>query len=173
MESVIFYILAFIALAGALGVILARNPVASALGLVLAFLALAGIYLTLGAEFLAVIQILVYAGGIMVLFLFVILLVNQDVVFGKLMTPSRMIVPAIIILLGVGWAVTLAGAEIPNAEMPNPEFPNADTTEGEGSGSAAGKILYTKYIFPFETASVILLAAMIGAVVLAKKRRVE
>jgi len=163
MESVIFYILAFIALAGALGVILARNPVASALGLVLAFLALAGIYLTLGAEFLAVIQILVYAGGIMVLFLFVILLVNQDVVFGKLMTPSRMIVPAIIILLGVGWAVTLAGAEIPNA----------DTTEGEGSGSAAGKILYTKYIFPFETASVILLAAMIGAVVLAKKRRVE
>ena len=162
MVNVAFIILAALALTGGLSVVFSRNPVASALSLILTLLALAGVYLTLGAEFLAAVQVLVYAGAIMVLFIFVILLVNQEKTVARGSLMMRLPVPILILALGVVWALTLAQVETPAA-----------VSESSGSGSEAGYLLFTKYIFAFETVSVILLAAMIGAVVLAKKREVK
>lgn len=163
MENLIFYILAAVTLCGGLGVVFMRNPVGSALSLILALLGMACIYLTLGAEFLAAVQVLVYAGAIVVLFLFVILLVNQEKTTAGGFSPLRLIVPVAVIGLSVVWACLLSGVESPEA-LSDPSL---------GSGRSAAKLLFTTYIFPFEAASIILLAAMIGAIVLAKKKGVK
>jgi NADH-quinone oxidoreductase subunit J len=159
-----FYILANLALAGGLGVVFTKNPVASAMSLVLTFLALAGIYLTLDAQFLAAVQVLVYAGAIMVLFIFVILLVDQDRIFSRGFSLIRLPVPVLVIALSVAWAFLLMEIDLPTAVA---------VTDGAGTGQATGQALFTRYVFPFETASIILLAAMIGAVVISKKKGVK
>jgi NADH-quinone oxidoreductase subunit J len=161
MVNVVFYILAAVALAGGLSVIFSRNPVASALSLVLTLLAVAGVYLTLDAEFLAAIQVLVYAGAIVVLFLFVILLVDQERT-GRGLALMRLPVPVAVLILTVVWAAALSGVDTPETAV-----------DAAGSGAAAGQLLFTKYVFPFEAVSVILLAALIGAVVLAKRKGVK
>lgn len=164
MEKLIFYILAAAALGGGLNMVFRRNPVVAALNLVVTLLALAGLYLTLGAEFMAVIQVIVYAGAIMVLFLFVIFLVDVDRSSAGRFEPIRLPVPILTLLLGSIWAVVLAGAEI---------SASGTVAEQGGTGKSVGDALFTRFAFPFEVVSVILLAAMIGAVVLAKKRSVE
>jgi len=170
MVIIAFYILAALALLGGVGLLLARNPVASAMSLVLTMLALAGVYLTLGAEFLAAIQVLVYAGAIMVLFLYVVLLVNQEKFFDRGFMPARLPVPFLVLIFTVIWAVVLSGVDLP---APSEAAVVADEQALPGSGTAAGLALFTRYIFPFEAASVILLAALIGAVVLSKKKGVK
>jgi NADH-quinone oxidoreductase subunit J len=144
--------------------ILHRNPVTSALFLVLAFCSLAGLYLLLQAEFLAMVQVIVYAGAIMVLFLFVIMYLNlkRDVEEGLHHAVRR----------GAGWILgALLVAEsvlvIGRKWGAGPEAPPAAPI---GNAQAVGQLLYTRYLFPFEITSVLLLVAMVGAVVIAKGR---
>jgi NADH-quinone oxidoreductase subunit J len=156
-----------ILLASALLVILHKNPVTSALFLVLAFCSLAGIYLLLGAEFVGMVQVIVYAGAIMVLFLFVIMYLNlsHDVEVGIQLAVRR----------GVGWvagAVLLAEAMALFARRwaPGP-LQALPPGPPPGNTQAVGQALYTRYLFPFEITSVVLLVAMVGVIVIARGRR--
>jgi len=147
-------------------VILHRNPVTSALFLVLSFSSLAGIYLLLHAEFLGMVQIVVYAGAIMVLFLFVIMYLNlqHDVETGVQIAVRRGIgwlAGATLLLTGAallrrGWAIGPENAALPDAE--------------HGNVVAIGKALYSRYLFPFEVTSILLLVAMVGVIVIARGR---
>ena len=164
--GVLFYAFAAVLVVAALGVITSRNPVHAALFLVLAFFCVAGIYVIMTAEFLAAVQILVYAGGVTVLFLFVIMLVPLE--------GSRLSAPPV---RHVGWS--LASAALLSIALvsyfwraPSPPFlgPTKDLVAGGGNIEAVGMELYQRYLVPFEIASVLLLVAMIGAVVLARQK---
>jgi len=147
-------------------VVLHKNPVTSALFLVLSFSSLAGIYLLLHAEFLGMVQIVVYAGAIMVLFLFVIMYLNlqHDVETGVQIAVRRGIgwlAGAVLLLAGAtllrrGWALGPANEMLPD--------------EASGNVAAIGKVLYSRYLFPFEITSILLLVAMIGVIIIAKGR---
>jgi NADH-quinone oxidoreductase subunit J len=152
--------------ATAVMVVVHRNPVTSALFLVLSFCSLAGIYLLLQAEFLGMVQIIVYAGAIMVLFLFVIMYLNlqHDVETGAQIAVRR----------GIGWMVgallLLFGFLLANRGWaPGPVATQLPSMEG-GNVAAIGRVLYSRFLFPFEITSVLLLVAMVGAIVLAKGR---
>jgi NADH-quinone oxidoreductase subunit J len=166
-ESILFYTLAaFILGFGAL-VVTARNTVHCILFLVANFLCVAMIYVMLGAEFLAIIQILVYAGGIVVLYLFVVMLVNlkrppeahQDSHRrGKLGFALAGVVLAELAIIGVYGSRSAAAPVAAVAPLPV-----------SGNTEQVGWLLYTSYLIPFEIASMLLLVAMIGAIVLAKR----
>lgn len=159
LQTILFWVFAIIGVAGGVGLIFNRNPVYSALCLILNFFSIAGLYLALKAEFLAVIQILVYAGAIMVLFLFVIMLLNLDEEEGVTdINPKR----AGAFLLGAGLVAELMYVFR--------LFAN-NTLEGAysfGQVEDIGVMLMTRFLFPFEIISVILLAALIGAIVIAR-----
>jgi NADH-quinone oxidoreductase subunit J len=163
---IIFFFLAVLSIISAIMVITRKNPISSAMFLVFNFFVLAGIYLSLNAQFLAIIQILVYAGAIMVLFVFVIMLLNlgdeaklvEKMNFRKLVRiilTITLIIQIIYIL-----AYSLSGKNIPQS---------ANSIQ-IGTVNEIGKQLFTIYLFPFEITSFLLLVAIIGAVVLAKKR---
>ena len=148
-------------------VVLHKNPVTSALFLVLAFCALAGIYLLLGAEFVGMVQVIVYAGAIMVLFLFVIMYLNlqHDIETGVQIALRR----------GLGWlvgAVLAAEALVLFAHRwaPGPAA-TGSAPAAVGNTQAVGLALYSRYLFPFEITSMILLVAMVGVIVAGKARR--
>ncbi len=152
--------------ASALMVVLHKNSVTSALFLVLSFCSLAGIYLLLQAEFLGLVQIIVYAGAIMVLFLFVIMYLNlqHDVEHGAHIALRR----------GIGWmvgALLLFSALLTSRGWST--GPEAAVQAGAEYGNAAaiGRALYSRYLFPFEVTSMLLLVAMVGAIVMTKTRR--
>jgi len=152
-------------LACSLMVILHRNPVTSALFLVLAFCSLAGVYLMLHAEFLAMVQVIVYAGAIMVLFLFVLMYLNlkRDVEDGFHFALRR----------GAGWVLgTLLLVEgvvfLSRRWAPGPL--SAEPLPVVGNTEAIGQMLYTRYLFPFELTSILLLVAMVGAVIIGRGR---
>lgn len=155
-------------LGGGIGLILNRNPVRSALCLILNFFSIAGLYLTLQAEFLAAIQILVYAGAIMVLFLFVIMLLNlSKEPKRKPLDPSR------ILAFGLGIAFAVEMVIIFNVALAGQD-PGFVTAEFDyNSVESIGEIMMTKYIFPFEMISVVLISALVGAIVVAKKFNYE
>ena len=163
--TILFGAFGLLALVCGLMVILHKNPVTSALFLVLTFCSLAGLYLLLQAEFLAMVQVVVYAGAIMVLFLFVIMYLNldRDVDDGLPFALRRWIGWLVGLLLLVETAVLLwkrwgAGPE-------SPEPPSA-----LGNTAAVGQLLYSRYLFPFEVTSVLLIVSIIGAVMLGKGR---
>ena len=167
MEAILFYTLAAILVTFAVFTITARNPVRSAVYLISALLAIAGLFLLLQAEFVAAVQILVYVGGIMVLVLFVILLVSVDRMQAE-RRASRQWKTAVV--LAVTLAVELAFLLARGAEWFEPATA-APLIEGRTANTeSVGELLYTAYLLPFEIASVLLLVAMVGAVVLAKKR---
>jgi len=148
-------------------VILHKNPVTSALFLVLAFCSLAGIYLLLQAEFVAMVQIIVYAGAIMVLFLFVIMYLNlkRDVEHGVHIALRRGVGWTLGIVLAVeGWMLLARRWAMGPLSMEPAAVPPVGNTQ------AIGQALYTRYLFPFEITSMLLLVAMVGAVVIAKGR---
>jgi NADH-quinone oxidoreductase subunit J len=162
----LFAALAAILLGSALMVILHKNPVTSALFLVLAFCSLAGIYLTLQAEFLGMVQIIVYAGAIMVLFLFVIMYLNlkHDAEGGVQIAVRR----------GLGWILgavmlTEAALFVSKRWAIGPESP-PEIMPVAGNTQAIGQLLYSRYLFPFEITSMVLLVAMVGAIVISKSR---
>jgi NADH-quinone oxidoreductase subunit J len=159
-----FYMLAVIMLVSGILVITRRNPVHSALALITALLAQASIYLMLYAPFVAGVQIILYAGGIMVLFLFVIMLVSIDRSMKERQFNSQWVIGLIAAtaLGGLFIAVYTRGASLfPGRAQP--------ILEGDNTQRVAG-LLYGQYMFSFEIASLLLLVAIIGAVVMAKKR---
>jgi NADH-quinone oxidoreductase subunit J len=159
MNSIFFIVLVFITIGAAVMVILSRNPVYSVLYLVLAFFSIAGFYLLLGAQFLALVQIIIYAGAIMVLFLFVVMLLNLREIQerGKALLRTLGIVTGGLILL-------LLILIINNLTAPTNPVSGMTTTKD------LAEALFTTYLLPFEIASVLLLVAIIGAVALIKKR---
>jgi NADH-quinone oxidoreductase subunit J len=158
---VLFYICATLAVLAALNVILQRTPVYSALSLIVVMCALALVYLLLGAEFLAVIQVIVYAGAIMVLFVFVIMLLNA----GKETSRQRSRMAR---WLGVPLVIAFL-AELLFAVWR--QFPPVTTTPPppDGSPAAIGHLLFQSYVLPFEVTSILILVAVLGAVILAKR----
>ena len=159
-----FYLLSTVAIVSAILVITRRNPVHSALSLIFTLLSLAGLYLMLYAPFVAGVQIILYAGGIMVLFLFVIMLVNiersvREFAFNQ-QWPVAIV--ACLVLGGLFIFVYERGASI---------FPGKVTSMPEPLNTQqVGMALFQTYLLPFEIASLLLLVAIVGAVVMAKKR---
>ncbi len=170
-----FHFLAFLALAGALTVVLARNPIYSAVALVLTLMSTAGLFLSLGAQFLAVVQVIVYAGAIVVLFIFVLMLLNlrsgeggeeqlHRVGFGQ----SLGVGLAALLFLQLG---LLAFSKLPGGIIPAIGSSDLEARAG-GHSQAIGLLLYSKYLLAFEVASVLLLVAVIGAVALSRRHLV-
>jgi len=166
LPALFFYLFAGVCVASAFMVIAAKNPVHSVLFLILAFVSASGLFVLLGAEFLAMILIVVYVGAVAVLFLFVVMMLDVD--FAELRQgflnylPVGALIGALVLvelLLVVGaWAI---GAHVPQAiTTPIPPLDTATNTE------AIGLVLYTRYIYYFQAAGVVLLVAMVGAIVL-------
>ena len=159
-----YVILAVVALASALVVVLHRNPVVSALALAFNLIAIAGFYLVMRAQFIALLQVIVYAGAIMVLILFVVMLLNvQD---EQHLGPSGFFQRWLGALAVVGFAAVVAVA----AFAPPGRAPFAPPEAGFGTVHALGRDLFTRFFYPFEAISLLLVVAMIGAVLLAKRR---
>ena len=167
--ALLFYVFAAIAVVAAIAVITLRNPMYSAIALLVCFLAMAALFLLRHAEFIALVQVFVYGGGIMVLFLFVIMLVNlhrlQEIRLFGVQWPVALILGVLIfgLIAMVALSVSFGPA--------NPYPEQLVDVEGEalGNSEALAWQLYREYLLPFEIASVFLLVAMIGAVVLARK----
>jgi len=165
MGSVAFVLLAGVAVGSALGLVLKRNPIHGALFLVVNLGTVAVFYLTLGAQFLAVAQVAVYAGAIMVLFLFAIfvLIPGKEETGPDPRRPYRVLaLPVGAVLLALLVAVTTIGTR--GARAPGPTATAPDGVE------AIARLLFTDYLFPFEVTSVLLLAAMVGVLLLARRR---
>jgi NADH-quinone oxidoreductase subunit J len=161
----IFTLAAFVGVTSALFMVTRRNPVYSAVWLLIAFLSFAGIYLHLSAPFLAAIHVLVYTGAVLVLFLFVIMLLNlKDDELGEEYPASVRAVAA------VGCFTLFALIAVPVWKASNPTFPALTDAAGFGSVENVGWLLFTKYGLPFELVSVLIVVAMFGAMVLAKKK---
>ncbi len=162
---IVFFSLAVVAVATALGTILSRNAIYSALFLVLNFATIAVMYLILGAPFIALSQITVYAGSIMVLFLFVIMLLGAErLPKGKGLRWQ----PYVAIPLGLVLAADFAYYLVQSTSHP---INVANTPPNYGAPKAIGELLFTQYALPFEITAVILLAAAIGAILLARPDR--
>lgn len=157
----LFWFLSVVAVACALGVILSRNPVNSVLFLILTFFSISGHYVLMNAQFLAIVNIIVYAGAIMVLFLFVIMLMNLNADVepqkGQLVQLAGVISGGVLFLVLLAAIKTAAPIHIDKSSI------------DIGLISNLGKVLFKDYVLPFEISSVLFLSAMIGAVVIGKK----
>lgn len=168
LAPIIFFVLAIIAIASAVGVLVARSPIYSALSLVMNLLCVAGIYLTMSASFIGVLQILVYAGAIMVLVLFVIMLLNLEAPSMKELSdvgwaPIAGFFLGVIVLAQLLYTI-LAGLDVPlESEV------SAEVAAQTGSAETLGLMLFTEYALHLQVAALLLLAAAIGAVMLAKR----
>ncbi len=170
LDEVIFYFFAGIAVAGAVLTVTRRNAVHSAIFLITSLLATAGIFLQLRAEFLFIVQIILYVGGIMVLFVFVIMLVNLDVALHQVQFARQKWV-ALVIALALAAQVGLmlwSSGKMPGQGLP--VLTAAPANRLPPNAEEVAKSLFSSYLLPFEIASILLLVAMIGAVVMAKKR---
>lgn len=156
----LFYFLSFLAVLSALLVVFSKSPVHSVLYLIITFFCIGGHYILLNAQFLAVVHIIVYAGAIMVLFLYVLMLLNlnkeSEPHKGTVMKVAAVIFGGLIMVLLVG---TLRGTE---------EMMITQTTD-IGMVKTLGKVMFTDFLLPFEITSILLLAAMVGAVMIGKK----
>jgi NADH-quinone oxidoreductase subunit J len=169
-QTVLFYIFALAAVGSGAAVISARNPVHSVLFLILAFFNTAGLFVLIGAEFLAMVLVIVYVGAVAVLFLFVVMMLDIDfrelrsgfVRYLPIGALVGMILLGELIFMAVGWAVAPGAISAP---------PTPVGTAAISNTRALGDILYTGYLFAFQAAGLILLVAMIGAIVLTLRRR--
>jgi NADH-quinone oxidoreductase subunit J len=163
-EKILFLVFAIPLVATALGVLASRNPVYAAMNLVAAFFCMAGLYVLLTAHLIAFMQVLVYAGAVMVLFLFVIMLLSlgdEHLVPG----PSKRAMQWV----GVAGALAVAGV-IATAIWRVGDGAAANVDGAFGTVKAVGRVLFTEYLLPFEATSLLLLVAIVGAVVVAKER---
>ncbi len=161
----LFFLLAALCVGGVLGLILSRNQAHSALFLVLAFTSLGGLFGLLDAPFIAAVQILIYAGAIMVLFIFVIMMINLE----QGIAPEKKrwtlgLSAGLAVFLFVELALAVRGT-----------MGALDSTGGPSMGSPTelGRLLFTDYLYPFEITSVLIIAALVGAIVLVKKKEKE
>lgn len=160
--QILFGVLSFIAILSGILVIFSKNPIYSVIYLIMMFFAIAGHYILLNAQFLAVVHIIVYAGAIMVLFLFVIMMLNLN----KETEPHKPVwIQISAVIAGGIMMITLVGA-LKGSEMIALKQPNDVNI---GLVSNLGKVLFNDFLVPFELSSVLFLAAMVGAVMLAKK----
>ncbi len=167
-KTFVFYVLAAILIFASLRVITARNPVHAALFLVLAFFNASGLWLLLEAEFLAITLVLVYVGAVMVLFLFVVMMLDINVERLRQGFWSNLPVGGLVgILLVVQMALVLGGRYFGLEAMPEPP----PATEAYSNTREIGRLLYTEYVYPFELASLVLLVAMVAAVTLTLRKR--
>jgi len=166
LDQVIFYFFALLAIASSILVVTRRNAVQSAIFLVTALLATAGIFLSLDAEFLFIVQVILYAGGIMVLFVFVIMLVNLDVALHQVQFNRQWFVA--LIISAVLTAQVAAALAVSRKTLY--ALPPAPAQSLEPNTERVAYYLFHTYMLPFEIASILLLVAMVGAVVMAKKR---
>jgi NADH-quinone oxidoreductase subunit J len=169
-DQIVFWVFAPISVGSAIAMVLQRNAVHAALFLVVNFFTIAIFYLLLGASFLFAVQIIVYAGAIMVLFLFVIMLlgVDRDESLFERLKGQRVIG----ITLGVGIAVELIVAIRASIGFAAKGAENFDTVANKGGNAAAlSRVLFRQYFFPFEATSVLLIVAAIAVVVLASQKR--
>ena len=167
--NIIFYAFSITLVLSALMVVTLKNPVHSVLFLIFAFFNAAGLFVLLGAEFIAMLLVIIYVGAVAVLFLFVVMMLNvdyQELRAGFIKYLPVGIVVAVLMLaelvLVINYSVT-SGANIAEASSP--------TIEGVTNTTALGMLLYTKYAYPFELAGMVLLVAMIGAIVLTSRTR--
>jgi NADH-quinone oxidoreductase subunit J len=163
---ILFFLFALIAVAGAIMLIVAREPIHSALSLILVMVALAALYLMLGAEFTAAVQIIVYAGAIMVLFVFVIMLLNAGVEertdFSKMAKYAGLPLAILLLFFLAHWmAHSVIGAAVANGA--------GAVNQAAVSTRELSKMLFNDYLLPFEATSILILIAMLGALVLARK----
>ncbi|QQG35316.1 MAG: NADH-quinone oxidoreductase subunit J [Micavibrio aeruginosavorus] len=168
-EALAFYVFASVLVASALMVITARNPVHSVLFLILSFFNAAGLFVLLGAEFIAMILVIVYVGAVAVLFLFVVMML--DISFADLRKGAMQYVPVGLIAGGI---LLLELISIFAAWQFSPEASKnaaAPTPEGVENTVALGRLIYTDYVFAFQAAGMVLLVAMIGAIVLTHRQR--
>jgi NADH-quinone oxidoreductase subunit J len=161
---ILFFVFALLAVAGAVMLILAHEPIHSALALILVMISLAMIYLLLGAEFIAAVQIIVYAGAVMVLFVFVIMLLNMGLEertdFSKLAKYAGLPLGFVLLLEIAHWMFhSQIGAAIANGPEPATAFSTVELS----------KLLFKPYLLPFEATSILILIAILGALVLARK----
>lgn len=159
-------IVAVLMIGSAISMVLSRNMIMSILSMVVTFLSLAVLYLTLNAQFLAVMQVVVYAGGIIVLFLFVIMLLNIEQVHRNLAGPNYKWLLAV--ALGVSFFAEIV-VVVGSSSAGNLSSPSAHVVQ-MGTAEFIGKVLYTNYLFPFEIVSLLLLAGIVGALFLARKK---
>jgi NADH-quinone oxidoreductase subunit J len=165
--TIAFYLFATLTIAPAIAVVFARNPVHSVLWLILAFFNAAGLMLLVGAEFIAMLLVIVYVGAVAVLFLFVVMMLDID--FASLRSGFTRNLPfgiiiALVLLSEIIVALSAwqAGPALSGRHIPTTSQPNI---------VALGQLLYSRYLFPFELAGLILLVAMVGAIVLTHRRR--
>ena len=165
MTAVLFFIAAIVALTGAIGVVMLRNPFYSVLALAFHLVSLAALFLLLRAEFVAAAQVVVYAGAVMVLYVFVVAYVGsgEQLASGAVL---RVLGPLFALALAVELCIAMLGAGLKGVSTKGAPF-----VPGFGTPSHIGTLFLTKYLFPFEVASILLLVAAVGAVVLARRRR--
>ncbi len=167
-QTFIFYFLSTVLVVAALGVITARNPVHAALLLVLAFFTSSGLWLLLQAEFLAITLVLVYVGAVMVLFLFVVMML--DINIAKLREGFWRYLPmggvvALLLVVEMGLVLTSRSVGFGDVPQPPPLPANLSNTK------ELGRLIYTEYVYPFEIAAVILLVAIVAAIALTLRKR--
>jgi len=166
MEIAIFLFFAVVAIASAANILIQRHPIYSALSLIVTFIALAGIYIQMHAEFIAVMQIVVYTGAIMVLFIFVIMLLNvgaEERVPDKIHVVKYFGLPLVVLL------IVEAGLMVARSFSNEGIAVESASINLSGNTQLIGRVLYTQYALPFEVTSVLLLVAIVGAIVMAKK----
>ena len=165
MFKVVFIVFAIAAIAGAISVVIQRQPLYSVLSLVVTLISLAAVYVTLQAQFIAAVQVIVYVGAIMVLFVFVVMLLNvkEEVEPDRHRFLKLIAIPAGIVLIGEVVAVVTALKNSPFDKVIDAKSWLNGTTQSVGTG------LFSTYLLPFEVTSVLILMALVGAVVLARR----
>ncbi|MBL8950845.1 MAG: NADH-quinone oxidoreductase subunit J [Myxococcaceae bacterium] len=166
-EQILFWVFAAATVGSALGVVVLKNPISSAMSLVATFFFLAAIYVLLWAHTVAALQVLVYAGAIMVLFLFVIMLLSLNEVGSAIQLSFSRVLGAVA-TAGLLAALVIAFRKLPAGDLAWANDPAR--VAAFGSIKEVGAVLYTQWLFPFEAVSLLLLVAMVGAVVVAKSR---
>lgn len=165
MAHFLFFLLAIISVASVLGMIISKDQAYNALFLIVAFVCMGGLFALLEAPFIAAVQIIIYAGAIMILFIFVVMMINLR----KGVAPEKKkwtmyFAVVIALVLIVELILTVKGALEPVSSA---------ALEKLGSPTDLGRLLFTKYLYPFEITSILIIAAMVGAIVLVKKRDKE
>jgi NADH-quinone oxidoreductase subunit J len=167
MTAVLFFIAAIVALSGAIGVVLLRNPFYSVLALVVHLIALAILFLLLEAQFVAAAQVVVYAGAVMVLYVFVVAYVGgADQPLGTGGGPLRTLGPIFALAVAIELCIAMLGSALRGVSSKGPVLPFLF-----GTPRQIGRLFLTTYLFPFEAASLLLMVAAVAAVVLARRRR--
>jgi NADH-quinone oxidoreductase subunit J len=169
LASIAFFALAAVAIASALGVVSARNPVHSVLFLILTFFTAAGLFVLIGAEFLAMLLVVVYVGAVAVLFLFVVMMLDVDFVELRQGFLSYLPLGALVGLILLAEIGLVASAVLQNQAVQL--SPNATAGLAETNAEAIGSVLYTRYFLVFQLSGLVLFVAMVGAIVLTLRQR--